>query len=144
MKRLTDRIVAWGIEGVFVENNTAAFNRLAAYEDTGLEPSEVAASIEITSGAYGFCPTCGDAYELDIVDGKPVMMCDGCGPLIALAEVAALVARCEAAERDIRELLAQPDYVGVCWACAKVSTPHSECDPQWRGPQEGATAHERV
>ena len=73
-------------------------DRLAAYEDTGLEPSEVAA----------------------------------------------LVARCEAAERDIRELLAQLDYVGVCWACAKVSTPHSECDPQWRGPQEGATAHERV
>lgn len=66
------------------------------------------------------------------------------GTVLDPSDVAALRARCAAAERDIRELLAQPDYVGVCWACAKVSTPHSECDPQWRGPQEGATAHERV
>lgn len=61
------------------------------------------------------------------------------GTVMGPSEVAALRKRCEAAEADLLALLAQPDYVGVCGACAKDCHKGDECDPVWRGPQEGAT-----
>jgi hypothetical protein len=54
-------------------------------------------------------------------------------------------ARAEAAEKklkeavaDIEELLAQEDYLGVCWACANNNDCKSgnECVPKWRGMRE--------
>ena len=45
----------------------------------------------------------------------------------------------EQAVADIEELLAQEDYLGVCWACANNNDCKSgnECVPKWRGVRDG-------
>jgi regulation of enolase protein 1 (concanavalin A-like superfamily) len=47
-------------------------------------------------------------------------------------------ARLKEAVADIEELLAQEDYLGVCWACANNNDCKSgnECVPKWRGMRE--------
>lgn len=47
-------------------------------------------------------------------------------------------ARLKEAVADIEELLAQEDYLGVCWACANNNDCKSgnECVPKWRGIRE--------
>lgn len=43
----------------------------------------------------------------------------------------------DAAVEDIEKLLGQPDYLGVCWACANDCKKGDECKPKWRGLQGG-------
>ena len=47
-------------------------------------------------------------------------------------------ARLKEAVADIEELLAQEEYLGVCWACANNNDCKSgnECVPKWRGMRE--------
>lgn len=92
------------------------------------------------------------AYE----DALTLPDCTVMGP----EEVAALRARCEAAEKDLVFACGtQPsasDDASICDIC-KYSQPNGGCPRQcfmntlaainrweWRGPQEGAVAHERV
>ena len=49
-----------------------------------------------------------------------------------------LQAERDAAVEDIEGLLAQPGYLGVCWACAKYGAKPDcqkgdKCEPAWRG-----------
>ena len=65
------------------------------------------------------------------------------GTVMGPSEVAALRARREAAEADLESVA---DGATICGVCDQ--TWCSACDGynqfKWRGPQEGATAHERV
>lgn len=90
-------------------------DRLAAYEDTGLEPSEVA---ELQSAAADL------SVELSRKNVECAKLED---------EVAALRARCAAAEKENVALQEQIDALRRFRAAV-----------EGRGPQEGATAHERV
>ena len=57
--------------------------RLAAYEDTGLEPEKIKEIIDAIDGGLSardgiICPECGDALAIDVVDGVLSIGCFGC------------------------------------------------------------------
>ena len=57
--------------------------RLAAYEDTGLEPQSVQMLADAILGEVGvFCPKCGDGLELETGEGGLMIGCFGCGEYV--------------------------------------------------------------
>ena len=55
------------------------------------------------------------------------------------AERDAEKARADAAVADIEQLLAQDDFLGMCWACERECGKDGECKPKWRGEKGKAT-----
>lgn len=53
----------------------------------------------------------------------------------------AVIEAYRSAKRDIEALLAQDEWEGQCWACAKLKGTEChkgcECKPEWRGPEPG-------
>lgn len=69
--------------------------------------------------------------------------CQKAADILKDLQIADLTARAEQAEAklkeavtDIEELLAQEDYLGVCWACANDCKKGDECKPKWRGARK--------
>lgn len=62
MKRLTERLPNGVIRVNFIEAKENAVSRLAAYEDTGLEPEEIAKIREVDAVPVVRCPKC-EHYE---------------------------------------------------------------------------------
>ena len=81
--------------------------RLAAYEDTGLEPEKIKEILNAVNGGLSaengiWCPKCGDALDIDIVNGVLAIGCFGCGEYTPVSELmklhlndAAPVVRCK-------------------------------------------------
>ena len=62
--------------------------RLAAYEDTGLEPQWVQMLADAILGEVGvFCPKCGDGLELETGEGGLMIGCFGCGEYVPVKEL---------------------------------------------------------
>ena len=63
-------------------------HRLAAYEDTGLEPQSVQMLADAILGEVGvFCPVCGDGLELETGEGGLMIGCFGCGEYVPVKEL---------------------------------------------------------
>lgn len=59
------------------------WERLKAYEDTGLDPEKIKEIIDAIDGGLSardgiICPECGDALAIDVVDGVLSIGCFGC------------------------------------------------------------------
>lgn len=59
------------------------WERLKAYEDTGLDPEEIKEILDAINGGLSardgiLCPECGDALVIDVVDGVFSIGCFGC------------------------------------------------------------------
>lgn len=94
-------------------------DRLAAYEDTGLEPEVIKAIANALSGktsAKGkiWCNECGDALVLDIADGELTIGCFGCGKYIPVTKLMKVYTELDKHEIDFARLreLAQADKEG--------------------------------
>lgn len=66
--------------------------RLAAYEDTGLEPEKIKEILNAVNGGLSaengiWCPKCGDALDIDIVNGVLAIGCFGCGEYTPVSEL---------------------------------------------------------
>lgn len=66
--------------------------RLAAYEDTGLEPEKIKEILNAVNGGLAaengiWCPKCGDALDIDIVNGVLAIGCFGCGEYTPVSEL---------------------------------------------------------
>lgn len=66
--------------------------RLAAYEDTGLEPEKIKEILNAINGGLAaengiWCPKCGDALDIDIVNGVLAIGCFGCGEYTPVSEL---------------------------------------------------------
>ena len=66
--------------------------RLAAYEDTGLEPEKIKEILNAVNGGLSaengiWCPKCGDALDIDIVNGVLAIGCFGCGEYTPISEL---------------------------------------------------------
>ena len=110
-----------------------SWQRLGAYEDTGLTPDEIVAFkaklgefSEAFKGAQAVC-------EVAISEKKQ-----------AIAERDRFKARAEAAEADMKRIADDMDgETDACYPCALCVKNNSKCDVddtcfEWRGPQEGA------
>ena len=74
----------WGLKGGFDD----AVKRLAAYEDTGLEPQSVQMLADAILGEVGvFCPKCGDGLELETGEDGLMIGCFGCGEYVPVKEL---------------------------------------------------------
>ena len=74
----------WGLKGGIDD----AVKRLAAYEDTGLEPQSVQMLVKAIRGETGvFCPVCGDGLELETGEGGLMIGCFGCGEYVPVKEL---------------------------------------------------------
>ena len=63
-------------------------HRLAAYENTGLEPQSVQMLADAILGEVGvFCPVCGDGLELETGEGGLMIGCFGCGEYVPVKEL---------------------------------------------------------
>ena len=66
--------------------------RLAAYEGTGLEPEKIKEILNAVNGGLAaengiWCPKCGDALDIDIVNGVLAIGCFGCGEYTPVSEL---------------------------------------------------------
>ena len=66
--------------------------RLAAYEDIGLDPEEIKEILNAVNGGLAaengiWCPKCGDALDIDIVNGVLAIGCFGCGEYTPVSEL---------------------------------------------------------
>ena len=69
----------WGLKGGLDD----AVKRLAAYEDTDLEPQLVQLLADAIRGKTGvFCPICGDGLELETGESGLMIGCFGCGEYV--------------------------------------------------------------
>ena len=60
---------------------------LKAYEDIGLDPEEIKEILNAVNGGLAaengiWCPKCGDALDIDIVNGVLAIGCFGCGGIV--------------------------------------------------------------
>lgn len=63
-------------------------HRLAAYEDTGLEPQLVRLLVKAIRGETGaFCPKCGDGLELETGENGLMIGCFGYGEYVLVKEL---------------------------------------------------------
>ena len=84
-----------------------AVENLKAYEDIGLDPEEIKEILNAVNGGLAaengiWCPKCGDALDIDIVNGVLAIGCFGCGEYTPVSELmklhlndAAPVVRCK-------------------------------------------------
>lgn len=68
------------------------WERLKAYEDTGLEPETIKEILNAVNGGLAaengiWCPKCGDALDIDIVNGVLAIGCFGCGEYTPVSEL---------------------------------------------------------
>ena len=68
------------------------WERLKAYEDTGLEPETIKETLSAVNGGLAaenriWCPKCGDALDIDIVNGVLAIGCFGCGEYTPISEL---------------------------------------------------------
>lgn len=58
---------------------------------------------------------------------------------VSAGHLRAVIEAYRAAKRDIEALLAQDEWEGKCWACAKLKGTEclKGCKPEWRGPEPG-------
>ena len=68
------------------------WERLKAYEDTGLEPETIKETLSEVNGGLAaengiWCPKCGDALDIDIVNGVLAIGCFGCGEYTPVSEL---------------------------------------------------------
>ena len=68
------------------------WERLKAYEDTGLEPEGIKEILNAVNGGLAardgtFCPECGDALDIDIVNGVLAIGCFGCEKYTPVSEL---------------------------------------------------------
>ena len=80
---------------------------LKDYEDIGLEPEKIKEILNAVNGGLAakngiWCPKCGDALDIDIVNGVLAIGCFGCGEYTPVSELmklhlndAAPVVRCK-------------------------------------------------
>lgn len=74
----------WGLKGGIDD----AVKRLAAYEDTDLEPQLVQLLADAIRGKTGvFCPVCGDGLELEFGQNGLMIGCFGCGEYVPVKEL---------------------------------------------------------
>lgn len=65
---------------------------LKAYEDIGLDPEEIKEILNAVNGGLAaengiWCPKCGDALDIDIVNGVLAIGCFGCGEYTPVSEL---------------------------------------------------------
>ena len=89
------------------------WERLKAYEDTGLEPETIKETLSAVNGGLAaengiWCPKCGDALDIDIVNGVLAIGCFGCGEYTPVSELMKLhlndavpVVRCKDCKHEI-------------------------------------------
>lgn len=68
------------------------WERLKAYEDTGLEPEKIKEILNAVNGGLAakngiWCPKCGDALDIDIVNGVLAIGCFGCEDYTPVSEL---------------------------------------------------------
>ena len=68
------------------------WERLKAYEDIGLDPEEIKEILNAVNGGLSaengiWCPKCGDALDIDIVNGVLAIGCFGCGEYTPVSEL---------------------------------------------------------
>ena len=82
-----------------------------------MKPEEAAAAISYVLEGFG---------DLDAV-------------WVPAGHLRAVIEAYRAAKRDIEALLAQDEWKGKCWACAKLKGTEclKGCKPEWRGPAAG-------
>lgn len=69
-----------------------AVENLKAYEDIGLDPEEIKEILNAVNGGLAakngiWCPKCGDALDIDIVNGVLAIDCFGCGEYTPVSEL---------------------------------------------------------
>ena len=69
-----------------------AVENLKAYEDIGLDPEEIKEILNAVNGGLAakngiLCPKCGDALDIDIVNGVLAIDCFGCGEYTPVSEL---------------------------------------------------------
>ena len=69
-----------------------AVENLKAYEDIGLDPEEIKEILNAVNGGVAakngiWCPKCGDALDIDIVNGVLAIDCFGCGEYTPVSEL---------------------------------------------------------
>lgn len=69
-----------------------AVENLKAYEDIGLDPEEIKEILNAVNGGLAaengiWCPKCGDALDIDIVNGVLAIGCFGCGEYTPVSEL---------------------------------------------------------
>lgn len=73
-------------------SQSKVWERLKAYEDTGLEPETIKEILNAVNGGLAakngiWCPKCGDALDIDIVNGVLAIGCFGCGEYTPVSEL---------------------------------------------------------
>lgn len=68
------------------------WEHLKAYEDIGLDPEEIKEILNAVNGGLAaengiWCPKCGDALDIDIVNGVLAIGCFGCGEYTPISEL---------------------------------------------------------
>ena len=69
-----------------------AIEDLKAYEDMGLDPETIKGILDAINGGLSaengiWCPKCGDALDIDIVNGVLAIGCFGCGEYTPVSEL---------------------------------------------------------
>lgn len=90
MKRMTTRVYGKSslVKGMSIFDIKEAVDRLAAYEDTGLEPQLVQLLADAICGKTGaFCPKCGNGLCLAAGTDGLQIGCFGCGEYVPVKEL---------------------------------------------------------